>query len=169
MLGAGTVINPIIKIVTAVVVLGASYLFIVKPILDTTDKAIDSVGVQIDKARDQSSEAFRQSQLESARSRISSFEQSLQGTWPAAAREVRSCAQQAGDDLTALKQCDALAEKLVHTVLSDRNFALSYANSLDAQGDTASANRIEECVKRAGFAPAAMQRCRNLADQLLFG
>jgi hypothetical protein len=37
MLGAGTVINPIIKIITTVVILGAVYLFIVKPALDTTN------------------------------------------------------------------------------------------------------------------------------------
>ena len=44
MLGAGTIINPIIKIVTTVVVLGAVYLFIVKPILDTTNQAFDQFG-----------------------------------------------------------------------------------------------------------------------------
>jgi len=42
MLGAGTVINPIIKIVTTVAILGAVYLFIVKPTLDTTNDAFDS-------------------------------------------------------------------------------------------------------------------------------
>ena len=46
MIGAGTVINPIIKIVTTVVILGAVYLFFVKPALDTTeditDRAFDS-------------------------------------------------------------------------------------------------------------------------------
>ena len=41
MLGAGTVIGPILKIVTTVVILGAVYLFIVKPVLDTTDDVID--------------------------------------------------------------------------------------------------------------------------------
>jgi hypothetical protein len=41
MLGAGTVINPIIKIVTTVVILGAVYLFIVKPTLDTTNDLFD--------------------------------------------------------------------------------------------------------------------------------
>jgi hypothetical protein len=40
MLGAGTVINPIIKIVTTVVILGAVYLFIVKPTLDTTNDVV---------------------------------------------------------------------------------------------------------------------------------
>ncbi len=42
MLGAGTVINPLIKIITTVVILGAVYLFIVKPALDTTNNAFDS-------------------------------------------------------------------------------------------------------------------------------
>jgi hypothetical protein len=41
MLGAGTVIGPILKIVTTVAILGAAYLFIVKPVLDTTDSVID--------------------------------------------------------------------------------------------------------------------------------
>jgi hypothetical protein len=40
MLGAGTIINPIIKIVTTVVILGAVYLFIVKPTLDTTNNVV---------------------------------------------------------------------------------------------------------------------------------
>ncbi len=42
MVGAGTVINPLIKIITTVVILGAVYLFIVKPALDTTNSAFDT-------------------------------------------------------------------------------------------------------------------------------
>jgi hypothetical protein len=42
MLGAGTVINPIIKIVTVVAILAAAYFFIVKPTLDTTNTAFES-------------------------------------------------------------------------------------------------------------------------------
>ena len=41
MLGASTIINPLIKIITTVVVLGAVYLFIVKPTLDTTNDVFD--------------------------------------------------------------------------------------------------------------------------------
>jgi hypothetical protein len=48
MLGAGTVINPIIKIVTTVVILAAAYLFIVKPVLDTTEKSFDTFGESFD-------------------------------------------------------------------------------------------------------------------------
>lgn len=52
---------------------------------------------------------------------------------------------------------------------SDRSFSLSYADSIESQGDPEGAARVEDCVKSAGFKPAAMQRCRDLADELLFG
>jgi hypothetical protein len=45
MIGAGTIINPIIKIVTTVVILGAVYLFLVKPVLDTTENTFDQFGL----------------------------------------------------------------------------------------------------------------------------
>ncbi len=45
MLGAGTVINPIIRIITIVAVLAATYLFIVKPVLDTTNSAFEEFGL----------------------------------------------------------------------------------------------------------------------------
>jgi hypothetical protein len=41
MLGAGTVINPIVRIVTTVAILAAVYFFIVKPVLDTTDNVVN--------------------------------------------------------------------------------------------------------------------------------
>jgi hypothetical protein len=40
-IGAGTVINPIIKIVTTVAILAAVYFFLVKPVIDTTNDAFD--------------------------------------------------------------------------------------------------------------------------------
>lgn len=38
MIGAGTIINPILKIVTTVAILAAVYFFILKPILDTGEE-----------------------------------------------------------------------------------------------------------------------------------
>ena len=64
MLGAGTVINPIIKIVTTVAILAAVYFFIVKPTLDTTNTAFESVTDSFDGFDDLSSNV--QSQVEDA-------------------------------------------------------------------------------------------------------
>jgi hypothetical protein len=169
MIGAGTVINPIIKVVTTVAILAAIGIFIVKPVLDTTDNAIHQAGQIGRNAAQQSQQALHDSNVSSAKAQVSSYAQSLQSSWPAAARAVRGCVQKAGEDLGALNRCVTFAQRVVHTVQSDRSFALSYAQSLSAQGDTAGADRVTECVKDAGFETAAMQRCRNLADHLLFG
>lgn len=52
MIGAGTIISPIIKVVTTVAILGAIYFFFVKPVLDTTenitDKTFGDIAQQID-------------------------------------------------------------------------------------------------------------------------
>ena len=48
MLGAGTVINPIIKVLTTVAILAAVYFFIVKPALDTTNSAFEAVSESFD-------------------------------------------------------------------------------------------------------------------------
>lgn len=169
MLGAGTVINPIIKILTTVAVLAATYLFIVRPVLDTTNEAIDKGAAQARQIRDDARRAVHDSNVQAARSRAGSYVSSLQSTWPAAAREARSCLRTAGTDGRELNRCVNFATRLVHTVQSDRSFALSYAQSLAAQGDQAGAARVAACVRDAGFETAAMQRCRNLADDLLFG
>jgi hypothetical protein len=168
-LGAGTVINPIIKVITAVAILAAVGIFIVRPVLDTTENAIDSVSEQVRSAAEQSDEAFADANLNSARSTAESYATSLQSSWPAARRAINVCIHKAGNNAAAMEHCADFGQKLVHVVQSDRSFSLSYADSLDAQGKTTEAERVRDCVKAAGFQPAAMQRCRKLADDLLFG
>ena len=71
-----------------------------------------------------------------------------------------------------MERCEHLRpSELVHTVQSDRSFALSYADSLAAQGDARGAPTQGRATasRRRAISPAAMQRCRNLADDLLFG
>jgi methylthioribose-1-phosphate isomerase len=168
-IGAGTVINPIIKIVTTVAILAAVGIFIVKPVLETTEKAVEGAGRQIEAQQRASRHASRDADLQFATSRAESFAQSLQSAWPAAARQVDQCIRRARNDVRAMDRCDEFGQRLAHTVQSDRSFALSYADSLAAQGNGTAAERVEACVKRAGYRAAAMQRCRNLADDLLFG
>jgi hypothetical protein len=57
MLGAGTVINPIIKTVTTVAILAAVYFFILKPVFDTTNEAFDSFSDSFPAVEDISSSA----------------------------------------------------------------------------------------------------------------
>jgi hypothetical protein len=168
-IGAGTIINPIIKVVTTVIVLGAAYLFVVKPILDTTDKAIDEAGQQFRQSQSEAAQLSDDIALDHAVSRAESYGGSLESTWPAGAREIRSCVRDARGDARAMERCAEYGQTIVHTLQSDYNFANSYADSLDSQGRSAGADQVRECVDDAGFKAGAMQRCRDLADRLLFG
>ena len=175
MLGAGTVINPIIKIVTTVAILAAVGIFIVRPILDTTDKAINSVNDSVHNAQAQahaaasaSSSATSDFDFTFARSQANGYVSSLQASWPSAARVLRDCIHKA-DTSHAMQHCADLGERVVTTELGNHNSAMAYAGSLEAQGEGAAADRIRQCVKSAGVKTAAMKRCRDLASRLLFG
>ena len=52
MIGAGTFINPLIKIVTTVAILAAIYFFFVKPALDTSEDITNSVNESIGRSFD---------------------------------------------------------------------------------------------------------------------
>jgi hypothetical protein len=168
-IGAGTVINPIIKVVTTVVILGAVYLFFVKPILDTTEEVAGETADQIERSQREAQARSDDIALTSAESRAGSYSTSLQNTWPAAAREIHSCVRDARANLEAMERCAEFGQTAAHTLQSDYNFANAYADSLDSQGRSADAQRVRECVDDAGFKVARMERCRDLADRLLFG
>jgi hypothetical protein len=167
-IGAGTVINPIIKVVTTVAILAAVGFFIVKPVLDTTEEAIEQGSKFASETQDSVNESISNAQIESMRTQIAGQIQGFASTWPEAARELRDCAREAGRDGLDLERCTSFADR-VRGMVSDRNFSNSYAASLRAQGNAAAADQIENCVAKAAFRPLAMGKCRNLADKLLFG
>ena len=168
MLGAGTVINPIIKIVTTVAILAAIGIFIVKPVLDTTEEAIDKGIEHSRQIQEGVNQNISDAQIDSMRTQLQARSSSLISTWPEAARELRACARDAGRDGAELERCQNLASR-ISGMLSPHNIATSYANTLTSQGDTAAADRIDECVADADFRPGPMSRCQELAEKLLFG
>jgi hypothetical protein len=166
-IGAGTILNPIIKVVTTVAILGAVYLLFVRPVLDTTEKVVDQTAGQFRGTGGSGGGSGIGASI--SQSRAESYATSLESSWPAGAREVRACVRAAKGNAQRMERCADFGQTVVHTLQSDRNFALSYADSLAAQGRSADAQRVRECVERAGFKVGPMQRCRDLADRLLFG
>jgi len=170
-IGAGTVISPLIKVIVTVAVLAGIYFFVVRPILDTTEDISGNVHNQIRRSQQQSNQASRAQDLEFSRSRAASFAQGLLAgsqPWPEASRAVLDCVKKAGASVQAMKRCEKLGETITSKVLSDRNFATSYADNLETQGNAADAAKVRGCIDHAGYDPARMRGCRNLADQLLF-
>jgi hypothetical protein len=166
-LGAETVIGPVIKLVVTVAILAAVGIFIVKPILDTTEEIShnvnESVRNSIEDAQQQTEDAGNLGDQLATQSYVTA----LQSQWPAAARAVKDCVADANSP-AQVHQCRTLGERLTTIVLSDYLYAESYADSLSQQGNAAAAQRVRDCVKRAGFSTAAMHRCKNLAHDLVF-
>ena len=172
MIGAGTIISPIIKVVTTVAILAAIYFLIVRPILDTTEEISRGVGGSIERSQRESAAQASAAEIESTRNSATSYANSIiagSQPWPKASKAVLHCVRQAEDQLARLERCEALGQSITSGVLSDRNFATSYADSLVSQGRGAEAEQVRTCIERARFDAKAMERCRALADDLLFG
>jgi len=95
MVGASTFINPLLKIVTTIAILGAIYLFFVKPIIDTTNNAFEDFGLG------SLSETFEglpnniQEQIDSA----------LEGTTKSQATKLGNCVKRADSNTTKIQSC----------------------------------------------------------------
>ena len=97
MLGAGTIINPIIKVVTTVAILGAIYLFFVKPALDTTENISDSINESISGSFDSFDEAFEEAQSVGVDIDKPKSQQD--------ANKLLSCVQAANQDVAKMERC----------------------------------------------------------------
>jgi hypothetical protein len=163
-----TALSTVLRLVSTVAVLAVVYFLIVKPILNTTEIAVNGTARQ---SRQQQVET-RRAQAAAERQRALGYARgALAGSqpWFGAARETRRCVEDAARSLGPLRRCTAQASAIVTRVQSPRNFSLSYAQSLDAQGKNAAADRVRACVDAAGFRVRPMLHCRALSDRLLFG
>jgi predicted PurR-regulated permease PerM len=107
MIGAGTFINPLIKIVTAVAILGATYLFIVKPALDTTKEVSESFSAPLQESAEtinglqpsiqRSFEKARRTQDQAAKASNAQLQQ---------AEKLLGCITDAAGDVDRIQACN---------------------------------------------------------------
>ena len=98
MIGAGTIINPIIKIVTTVAILGAVYLFFVKPALDTTKEISDTAF--------DSSRSIQQEIRDDVRDSLGDFNVNFQvPDSTKQAQKLGDCVSAAAPDVDAVRRC----------------------------------------------------------------
>jgi hypothetical protein len=88
MIGAATFINPLVKIVTTVAILAAVYFFAIRPVLDTTEQAFDTVNPAIESAQEQLNRALNQAEHQIPGTQT--FEYQVTGP-PKAVRRVTRC------------------------------------------------------------------------------
>jgi hypothetical protein len=102
MIGAGTIISPIIRIVTTVAILAAVYFFIVKPTLDTTNTAFESIGnLEVPEAvSPQIEDTIREAQQLQRKANKASAAQIDQ------ASKLLDCINDAGGDVDKISNCN---------------------------------------------------------------
>jgi hypothetical protein len=104
MIGAGTFINPLLKIITTVVILGAIYLLFVRPILDTTEDAFNTVGPALQQAEDlggpQVNRAIRQAQ------RLQENTQAASNAQLQEANKLLDCIRNASGNVDKIQACN---------------------------------------------------------------
>jgi hypothetical protein len=104
MIGAGTFINPLLKVVTVVAILAAVSIFVVKPILDTTEEVSsgfnDSIGKSLQSTNNQIDRALDQAEQQTSQS----FSYQVSGS-PAHVKRVLHCIQKANNDVTRIQGC----------------------------------------------------------------
>jgi hypothetical protein len=106
MIGAGTFINPLLKIITVAAVLGATYLFIVRPVLDTTEEVSsninDSVSQSLESTNEQIDEALDQA---GTGTQTIEIPQSSQDSIKEANR-LLDCIQRANGNVDKIQRCN---------------------------------------------------------------
>ena len=100
MIGAGTFINPLIKVITTVAILAAIYFFFVKPALDTTSDITNSIGGSIGKSERAFDRALRQTDVPP-----SNFSYSITSDNPKAIEKATKCISNAGNDPARIQEC----------------------------------------------------------------
>jgi len=121
MIGAGTIINPILKVVTTVAILAAVYFFIVKPSLETTEEISAGINESSQSIREGIQDSIRESQAQSGQQVDEALNQAQQALNEAglggggkgngvksgggAPLDLLECVQAANGDVTEMQAC----------------------------------------------------------------
>jgi hypothetical protein len=108
MLGAGTVVNPIIKVVTTIAILAGISIFVIKPVIETSEKVSDSARERSEQATRDAAERTEKIQLDVSRRIALSAAQSARATGDSKrAKRIVACIREA-QDADAMDFCRAL-------------------------------------------------------------
>ena len=117
MVGAGTFLNPLLKVVTTVAILAAIYFFMVRPILDTTEDISSGITHSVNKGLSQAAKAQRQAEQAEQQAQEQgdqSFSIQASGLTLKQAEKIQNCVEKAGQDTSALQACGELANRLAN-------------------------------------------------------
>jgi len=105
-IGAGTFINPLLKVLTTVAILVAVYFLILRPILDTTENAFETVAPAL-RGLEGLQEATPGAQRAAERAaRIQGRQADASAARTKAASRLLGCITDAGGDVAEINRCN---------------------------------------------------------------
>jgi hypothetical protein len=105
MVGAGTFINPLLKIITVVAILGATYIFILEPVLDTTEDISDNVNNSISESVQSTNEQIDKALRQSGAAQTVEIPQSSQYSIKEASK-LLDCIRRANGNVDKIQRCN---------------------------------------------------------------
>jgi hypothetical protein len=105
MIGAGTFINPLLKIITVVAILGATYIFILEPVLDTTEDISDNLNNSISESVQSTNEQIDKALRQSGAAQTVEIPQSSQDSIKEA-NKLLDCIQRANGNVDKIQRCN---------------------------------------------------------------
>lgn len=96
----GTLVSSVVRILVVVATLAATYYFILRPILDTTEKVSTGISGNIEKSLDQ---AFSQSSVSSQKRTVITRE--IRSVSGAKMAKLERCVTRAGTDIGRIQRC----------------------------------------------------------------
>jgi len=112
MVGAGTFLNPLLKVLATVAILAATYFFIVKPILDTTESTINRAFDESDQIQRSVQQSIKQANQQAQQQGAPGVQFQATGLSPKQAQKIQKCVAGAGQDVAKLQDCGELANRL---------------------------------------------------------
>jgi hypothetical protein len=109
MIGAGTFINPLLKVITTVAILAAAYFFIVKPALDTTEAVSDNISESVNFDNFDDLDSSVQPQIEHAVKKAQKLQENAQAASAAQinnANKLLNCISNASGNVNAIQRCN---------------------------------------------------------------
>jgi len=106
MVGAGTFLNPLLKVVATVAILAAAYFFIVKPILDTTEGTIDRAFDESANIQKSVQQSIRQANQRAEQQGAQGVTFESEGLTPKQAGKLLQCVQNAAGDVAQIQGCN---------------------------------------------------------------
>ena len=105
MIGAGTFINPLLKIITVVAVLGATYIFIIEPVLDTTEEISSGINDSVSESLQSTNQQIDNALEQSGAAQTVEIPQSSQDSIKEANR-LLDCIQRANGNVDKIQRCN---------------------------------------------------------------